>query len=384
MSKTQPTPVSHLSEIYGQYPFEIVRGEGVYVYDAAGKRYLDLYGGHAVALIGHSPRRVAEAINDQAKQLMFYSNLARIPLRQEAATRLIEFGDTGLTKVFFCNSGAEANENAIKIAIKNTGRQKVASFKGSFHGRTLLAIGATDHADWHEYLHGWIGPRLQLTPGDEADIEKIDAETACVILEPIQSIGKVTEFSSEYLAKLRKRCDEIGAYLIFDEVQTGMGRTGIPFVSGHCGVLPDMMTLAKGLGGGFAMGAVVMTSQVDSKLKVGDIAATFGGGPMALGAMMATIDQVVEDRLMENAAEIGRYVHEVFSRLPQVKEVRGRGCLLGIVLDRPAKPIQSALFEKGIITGPNSDPNLVHLLPPLTVEKSHIDALHAALVEVLK
>lgn len=375
---------SHLSEIYGQYPFELVRGEGVYVYDTAGKRYLDLYGGHAVALVGHSPPRVAKAIAEQANQLMFYSNLARIPLREQAAAKLVGFARNGLTKAFFCNSGGEANENAIKISIKNTGRQKVASFAGSFHGRTLLAIGATDHPDWHEYLHGWIGPTAQLRPNIEEDLEKIDNETACVILEPIQSIGKCTVFSPEYLKKLRKRCDETGAYLIFDEVQTGMGRTGVPFVSGHCGTNPDMMTLAKGLGGGFAMGAVVMTAEVDSKLKVGDIAATFGGGPMALGAMMATIDQVVEDKLIDNAKRIEAHARKIFPALAQVKEVRGRGCLLGIVIDRPAKPVQTALFAKGIITGPNSDPNLVHLLPPLTLQTEHLDMLYQALTEVLK
>jgi acetylornithine/N-succinyldiaminopimelate aminotransferase len=378
---------SPLCEIYSQYPFEIARGEGVYVYDTNGKRYIDLYGGHAVSSIGHCPKTVLEAIQKQGSELMFYSNLARVPIRVRAAQKLIDYAANGLTKAFFCNSGGEANENAIKIAIKITGRAKVASFSGSFHGRTLLAITATDHPDWHEYLQPRVDPIVQLAPNEEADLAKIDASVACVILEPIQSIGGVTEFRADYLKKLRAACDNAGAMLIFDEVQTGIGRTGVPFVSGHCGVTPEMMTLAKGLAGGFPIGAVVMSKEVAAALQTGDIAATFGGGPLAMAAMEATLDHIARNNLARNARDIESYVRQRFSE-PSIKEhiteVRGRGCLLGLVLNVPSKPIQQELFKRGIITGPNANQKLVHLLPPLTVERGHIDQLHDALRMILE
>ncbi len=369
---------SPLIEVYGQYPFEIDRALGVFVYGTDGKEYLDMYGGHCVCGVGHSRKEVTDAIAKQAEKFMFYSNLARVPIREQAAGRLVEFADNGLTKVFFCNSGGEANENAIKSSIKITGRKKVVGFWGGFHGRTLLAVGATDHPDWHEYLGPWIGPIGRIKPNDRSGFSEIDENTACVILEPIQSIGGVTAFDFDYLKELREVCTKKGAMLIFDEVQTGVGRTGVPFVSGHCGVKPDMMTLAKSIGNGFALGVVVMTREAASEIKKGDIAATFGGGPMAMAAMIATLECVQKDGLMKNVLEIEAHVRKKFVS-PKVTEVRGRGCLLGLITPQPAKEIQSALFEKRIIVGLNSNPNLVHLLPPMTIQKAHIDQLCAAL-----
>lgn len=380
-------PVEHTKEpalldIYNQYPFEIERGLGVYVYGPDGHQYLDFYGGHCVCCVGHSREEVVRAIATQAERLTFYSNLARIPIREHAAAKLVEFANNGLTKVFFCNSGGEANENALKIAIKLTGRKKIVGFNGGFHGRTLLAIGATDHPDWHEYLGPWIGPIGRIDPNDRAGLSVIDEETAAVILEPIQSIGGVTAFEFSYLQELREVCDKKGALLIFDEVQTGIGRTGVPFVSGHCGTRPDMMTLAKGLANGFAIGAVVMTAEVGAGLKKGDIAATFGGGPMAMAALMATLDCVEKDGLVAHSKVIEEHARKVF-QMPGISEIRGKGCLLGLVVNKEAKLIQRELFAKNIITGPNSNPHLVHLLPPLTIEKQHLNQLAAALKELL-
>lgn len=377
------TDRSPLVECYSQYPMELERASGVFVYDTAGREYVDFYGGHCVCCVGHSRREVVEAVAKQAERFYFYSNLARIPIREHAAERLVSFAANGLTKCFFCNSGGEANENALKIAIKLTGRQKIVAFSGGFHGRTLLAVGATDHPDWHEYLHGWIGPNVRIAPNDEVNLSLIDRETAAVILEPIQSIGGVTEFSFDYLKKLRAKCDEVGAMLIFDEVQTGVGRTGVPFVSGHRGTLPDMMTLAKGLANGFALGSVVMKSEVAAGLKVGDIAATFGGGPMAMAGLMATLDCIEQDNLMAHVIEIENHVRSVFN-VPWVEQVRGRGCLLGLVMkDLQAKAVQKDLFGKGIIVGLNSNPKLVHLLPPMTIETRHIDQLRDTLGELV-
>lgn len=376
--------LSPLCETYSQYPFEIDRGAGVFVYDTSGKEYIDFYGGHCVCCVGHSRAEVVAAIAQQAERMMFYSNLARIPIREQAAGRLVEFANNGLKKCFFCNSGGEANENALKISLKLTGRQKFVSFTGGFHGRTALAVGATDHPDWHEYMHGWMGPRTKIAPNDLSALTAVDRETAAVILEPIQSIGGVTAFDFEFLKKLRARCDEVGALLIFDEVQTGMGRTGVPFVSGHCGTLPDMMTLAKGLSNGLPVGAVVMTPEVAAGLKVGDIAATFGGGPLAMAGLMATIDCLEEDNLMSHVLDVENHVRKTFASRPWVSEVRGRGALLGVVTkDREAKLIQKALFEKGMIVGTNSNPKLVHLLPPMTIELRHIDLLAAAMESIM-
>lgn len=380
-----PTKETALLSVYShiEYPFDVVKGDGVYVYDSSGKAYLDFYGGHCVCPIGHSPKVVADAISKQVKELLFYSNLAPIPLRREAADELLAFANNGFSKAFFCNSGAEANENALKISIKKTGRQKIACFKGSFHGRTALAMSATDHPKWHEIYKQWIGPFVQLIPNDISSLSLLDETIAALILEPIQSIGGVTVFQPEFLKILRKKCLELGIMLIFDEVQTGIGRTGTPFVSGYCGVLPDMMTLAKGLASGLPIGSVVMTQDVASSVTPGDIAATFGGGPVVMSAMKATLTEIQSKNLCVHAKQIENYVYKVF-QIPQVKGIRGKGCLLGLVLETAAKPIQKALFEKGIIVGLNSNPNLVHLLPPLIIEESHVDQLKEALLEVME
>lgn len=364
-----------------QYPFQLVRGEGVYVWDTEGNKYIDFYGGHCVCAVGHSPREVVEAVAAQGHELMFYSNLAPLPVREKAAAKLIAFAANGQKKVFFCNSGAEANENALKIAIKASGRSKVIAFKGSFHGRTMLALGATDNEKWHKQYSGWLGEVERIIPNDRSGFSAIDERTAAVILEPIQSIGGVTVFEPEFLKELKSVCEEKGVKLIFDEVQTGVGRTGAPFVSGHWAVLPDMTTLAKGLAGGFPIGAVMMTEEVAAAIQPGDIAATFGGGPLAMAAMTATLACIEKQKLCEHAAEIEQYVRRKFE-MPQVSEIRGKGCLLGLVLQKEAKPVQSALFKKGIITGLNSNPKLLHLLPPLTIEREHVDCLYEALRDI--
>jgi acetylornithine/N-succinyldiaminopimelate aminotransferase len=364
-----------------QYPFQLVRGEGVYVWDTEGNKYIDFYGGHCVCAIGHSPHEVVEAIAAQGRQLMFYSNLAPLPVRETAAAKLVSFAANGHKKIFFCNSGAEANENALKIAIKASGRSKVVAFKGAFHGRTMLALGATDNEKWHKQYSGWLGEVVRIIPNDRSGFSVIDEKTASVILEPIQSIGGVTEFEPEFLKELKEVCDREGAMLIFDEVQTGVGRTGTPFISGYGAVLPHMTTLAKGLAGGFPIGAVMMSEEIAAAIEPGDIAATFGGGPLAMAAMAATLSCIERRDLLKHVVEIEQYVRLKFN-IPQVAEIRGKGCLLGLILQSEAKPVQAALFKKGIITGLNSNPKLLHLLPPLTIEREHVDCLYEALLEV--
>lgn len=373
-----------LADVYSHiaYPFVIDRGQGMKVIDEENREYLDFYGGHCVCSIGHSPKAIVDAVSAQGEKLLFYSNLAPLRIREEAAQDLLAFADNEFTQVFFCNSGAEANENALKVAVKASQRKKIVGFTGGFHGRTLLALTATHIPSWHEQYSAWIGHAEHLTPNDESQLSAVDTETAAVILEPIQSIGGCTVFEQSYLKKLRARCDEVGALLIFDEVQTGIGRTGMPFVSGHSGVQPDMMTLAKGLAGGFPIGAVLFTEKVAKTLAAGDIAATFGGSPLALAAMRATLSEITRLDLSKHALSIERYIRENCT-LPQVQRIAGAGCLLGLELDREAKPVQAALFEKGIIVGTNSNKKMLHLLPPLIVQTEDVDRLLTALQEIL-
>lgn len=367
-----------------EYPFTLERGEGMRVYDTAGKAYLDFYGGHCVCSIGHNPPAVVEAIVEQAKTLMFYSNLAPMEIKVKAASALVEFANNEFTSAFFCNSGGEANENALKIAVKASGRSKLVSFKGGFHGRTMLALTATHIPKWHEQYRPFIGKAEYITPNSRDELAAIDSETAAVILEPIQSIGGCTEFEADYLRALRERCDEVGALLIFDEVQTGIGRTGVPFVSGHFGAHPDMMTLAKGLAAGFPIGAVVMRANVAQQIEPGDIAATFGAGPLAMAAMTATLSEIKRLQLVAHAGKMEAVIRKEFSELPFVTRIGGRGLLLGIELDREAKPVQSELFKHGIIVGTNSNSRMLHLLPPLTVSEQDVSELKSAVQEVLQ
>ena len=368
------------------YPFSLLRAKGSYVFDEAERGYLDLYGGHCVCSIGHSAPELVAAISKQAEEFIFYSNLAEIPIRQRAAKSLLDFGANYFSKAFFCNSGAEANENALKIAIKATGRKRICAFKGAFHGRTLLSMRATDNEKWHKiYFEDGNASTLRIRPNEESDLSLIDDSIAAVILEPIQSIGGVTCFERDYLLKLQERSGEVGALLIFDEVQTGIGRTGDPFVSGFNGFAPDMMTLAKGLAGGMPIGAVALTSEVARTVEAGDVAATFGGAPVVMAALIATIDYMRKNRVLENVADIENYIRDRLStpETSGVLGVLGRGLLLGLLLGTEAKVARQALFERGIIVGLCSNPKVLHLLPPLNVSRGEIDEFLNALRGVL-
>jgi acetylornithine/succinyldiaminopimelate/putrescine aminotransferase len=365
---------SPLAQTYATLPFTVARGEGMYVFDTDGNRYLDLYGGHAVAVLGHSPPEVARAIAEQAATLLFYSNVAPIEVRDRAAARLLAFAGGHFEQVFFCNSGAEANENALKLAIQKTGRSKLVALKGSFHGRTLLASAVTDNPKWHEQTHGWMGPVSFIAPN--GDLGEIDDQTAAVIVEPIQSMAGVVVLSSNYLSDLRRQCDLTGALLVFDEVQTGMGRTGTPFASGFRGVVPDMGTSAKGLASGVPMGALLLTERLAKQVVEGDLGSTFGGGPLACAAMEATISVIERDGLAANAARFEKLVRAM--NVKGIEEVVGEGALLGLRLAEPAKEAHKRLLERRVITGTSKDPHVLRLLPPLIAGEEHVNELAAA------
>ncbi len=360
---------------YKKFPFVIERGQDVWVYTSEGERYLDLYGGHAVVSTGHSHPHVVRAIADQASRLIFYSNLVYNDARARAAKKLAEVAPGPLTKAFFVNSGTEANENAMKIARMLTGRAKIISFEGGFHGRTPGSLSATGLAKYRENVSPLLEGHVYAEFGDIKSVERlIDEDTAAVILEPIQSMGGVRMGGPEFYRALREMCDQANAMLIYDEVQTGMGRTGDYFFAGRLGVVPDMVSLAKGIASGVPMGAVLMTDAIAAEIKTGDLGTTFGGGPLACAALEATVDVIRDERLLENVRENSEYLFAELRKLVPVEEVRGLGYLIGIKFrSGNAKPYQQALLERKIITGLADDPSVLRLLPPLTLRRPEID-----------
>jgi acetylornithine/N-succinyldiaminopimelate aminotransferase len=360
---------------YKKFPFAVERGEDVWVYTSTGERYLDLYGGHAVVSTGHSHPRVVRAIADQAARLIFYSNLVYNGTRARAARKLVEVAHPLHRKAFFCNSGTEANENAIKIARKLTARDKVISFDGSFHGRTPGSLAATGLAKYREGISPMLAGHVYAPFNDIPAIEKmIDEETAAVILEPIQSMGGARLGSPDFYRALRELCDRANAMLIYDEVQTGFGRTGEYFFAGRYDVVPDMVTLAKGIASGVPMGAVLVTEEIAGEIKVSDLGTTFGGGPIACAALEATIDIIRDERLLDNVRTNSEYLYAELGKLPAVEELRGLGYLVGIKFkSQSARPFQQALLERKIITGLADDASVLRLLPPLTLKRAEID-----------
>ncbi len=365
---------------YEKFPFVLDRGEGCWVWDENGNKYLDLYGGHAVAAIGHSPSEVTAAITKQSAKLLFYSNLVYLKVRAEAARALVDFcGEKG-SQVFFCNSGAEANENAMRIARSVTGKAKIVAAEGGFHGRTAGAIAATGYK-YRKDMSGLGADIVHVPFGDLAAAEAALTGAAAFLLEPIQSVQGATTATNEYLQGLESLCNKAGALLIFDEVQTGLGRVGAPSARHAFGARPHLQTFAKALASGVPAGAVLAAPEVSAKVKPGALGSTFGGGPLASVAISATIKAIVDRNLVENAAEMEELIRATF-RFPQIREIRGKGLLLGLVLDRPSKAVRDALLAKGILVGGADDKNVIRLLPPLTVGPAELGLLRAALEEI--
>jgi len=370
------SPVPALLPTYAPFPFVLERGGNDRVFDDQGGAWLDFYGGHCVSGTGHGHPVVVEAIAAQAKALAFYSAAGDLAIRHEAAEKLTAFA--GLDSVFFCNSGAEANEAALKVAIQLTGRKKLLAFDGAFHGRTLLALSATDEPELKTPLEGLLAPVTRLPFGDEAALEAADlSDIAAVIVEPIQSMAGVKTAEAAWFRALRAKCDASGALLIFDEVQTGMGRLGAPFAAQVLGVKPDLLTAAKALASGVPMGAVLMTAGIARSLKPGDLGSTFGGGPLACAALIATLKVIEGEALMARALEAESILRDQLGGTP-VHTVRGRGLLLGLET-KDASALKAHLFQRRILAGGSKDPSVLRLMPPLTLT----DASLAALVEAI-
>jgi acetylornithine/succinyldiaminopimelate/putrescine aminotransferase len=371
-----------LAPVFAQYPVEVVSAEGVWLQNRIGERVLDLYGGHAVAALGYAHPGWTEALTAQARSCNFQTNAIPMRIRARAAQRLVRFSKLDFTSVFFVNSGAEANENALRLAFRITGRPHVAAVEGAFHGRTAASGAVTWGSD------GWYGfPRkpfdVSFMPrGDLAAIPAhITDRTAAVIVEPVQGLAGAIDLGKPYLQALRRRCDEVGAQLIFDEVQCGFGRVGHPFAANLYGVMPEMITVAKALGNGFPCAALLTSAQVSASLSLGLLGTTYGGGPMACAAIEAVIEAIETQDLLENVRCVSDYIRRTCIVGP-VRASQGEGFLLGLRTTRPAKQIQAELLEGGILTGTASDSHVIRLLPPFILQQEHVDMLRDALASL--
>ncbi len=380
-SRTATLP-DYLAPVFAQYPLDVVRGEGVWLYTRDGRRVLDLYGGHAVAALGYAHPGYTNALIAQARSLNFQSNAVPLEVRTRAAQRLVNFSGLDFNSVFFINSGAEANENALKMAFTMTGRSEVIALEQAFHGRTAAAGALTWGA-----AGKWFGfPRAPfdvkfIARRDHAALSAITERTAAVIVEPVQGVGGAFDMGAEYLAAMRRRCDETGAVLIYDEVQCGMGRTGEAFAAKLYGVQPDMITVAKALGNGFPCAALLMSPRVSRAVKLDALGTTFGGGPMACAVIEAVIEAIESEQLLAQVRRVGAVIRQRCMVGPVIG-YQGAGLLAGLIMNQPAKPIHAALLQRNILTGTSGDPRVIRLLPPFILDESHVELLRAALLDI--
>lgn len=376
------TRPSALLDVYKQLPIEPVSGDGVWLTATDGRRYLDFYGGHAVALLGNNHPRLVAAMHAQATTLFFQSNAVPVAVRERAAAALVRFGPPGLNRVFFVNSGAEANENALRIVFLTTGRPRVVAVEGAFHGRTAAAAALTaGHAAWYGFPTEPF--RTTFVPFDDVDAldRAVTNDVAAVFVEPVQGVAGARAMSGNFLARARAATQRSGALLVFDEVQCGMGRTGYPFAAQAYGITPDIVTVAKGLAGGFPAGAVLLGEGLAAGLKKGALGTTFGGGPLAAALIEAVLSVLEEEDLLPRVRRLSaRLTAEC--RVGPVTSVQGMGFLLGLRTRRLAAEVLAELRAHGILAGDSGDPHVVRLLPPLILEDAHVDQLVAALKEI--
>ena len=378
------TDVPALLPVYPPMPVRPVSGHGSWLVDEDGEEWLDAYGGHAVASTGHSHPDVVRAIADQAARLLFYSTAVPLPQREALAEKLAELCPDPLGRVFLCNSGAEANENALHLARRHTGRQTIVTVRGGWHGRTAATLACTDGARYEEAARRAGVPLSRKVPFDDvAALEAaVDDGVAAVLVEPVQGFAGARDCSLEFLGAARRVCDDRGAVLLFDEVQCGVGRCGAFAAAEAVGVTPDGLTFAKGLAGGLPIGAVVAAPALTESLAVGDLGSTFGGGPVPCAAALANIAVIEREGLMANAVAVGEHLARG-ARALGVSKVSGRGLLLGLHMGRPAAEVQKALFGRRILAGTATDPQVLRLLPPLSFSMREADLLLAGLREVL-
>lgn len=372
-----------LFDVYPLYDVEIVSGKGCHTYDADGQEYLDLYGGHAVISIGHSHPHYLKALADQASKLVFYSNSVQNSLQHRLADKLGKASGYDDYQLFLINSGAEANENALKLASFVTGKKRVIAFGKAFHGRTSAAVEATDNPK----IVAPINDNGHVTFVPLNDIEAVKAEiakgdVAAVIIEGIQGVGGIRIPDDSFMRQLREITEENGVVLILDEIQSGYGRSGRFFAHQWSGIRPDMITVAKGIANGFPMGGVLISPKFTPVY--GQLGTTFGGNHLACAAAIAVLEVMEDEKLVENAAKVGEYLINKLKEIPGIKEVRGRGLMIAIEMDEPVKELRrSLIFDKHVFTGA-AGTNIIRLLPPLCLTKEQADEFLARFSSLLK
>lgn len=373
-------------DVYPVYDVDIVRAEGSYVWDNKGTKYLDMYGGHAVISIGHTNPHYVKMLTDQLNRIGFYSNSVIIDQQRELAEKLGELSGKEDYQLFLCNSGAEANENALKLASFFNGKKKVIAMKGAFHGRTSLAVAATDNpkiqAPVNQTDNVIFIPLNDEKALEEAFLANPD-EISSVILEGIQGVGGIYEATPSFLRKIRSLCDQYNAVYVADSVQCGCGRTGQYYSHDWAGVSADIYSMAKGIGNGFPMGAISIAPKIQPVY--GMLGTTFGGNPLACTAAIAVADVIKEENLIDNAKKMGDYLIAELRQLPGVKEVRGRGLMIGVELFEEAAPLRKKLiYDEHIFVGSAGNKNVFRLLPALNITPAHCDQLLNSLKKLLK
>lgn len=369
-----------LFDVYPLNDITIVKGQGSYVWDNNGEKYLDFYGGHAVISIGHTHPHYVKRIEEQLHNIGFYSNSIQIPIQKQLAEKLGEVSGKKDYQLFLCNSGAEANENAMKLASFHTGRKKIVAFEKAFHGRTSLAVAATDNK-------GIVAPvneteNIVFLPFN--DIDALDAyffeygnEIAGVIVEGIQGVGGINVASVEFLQAIRALCDKYGAVYIADSVQCGYGRSGKFFSHDYAGVDADIYSMAKGMGNGFPIGGIAIASHIQPKH--GMLGTTFGGNHLACAASLAVLEVIEKDMLLDNARSVGEYLMQQLAAIPELKNVRGRGLMIGFDVDGELATLKKQLLNKYKVFTGEAKPNVIRLLPALNVTKQEVAVLIAAI-----
>ena len=372
-----------LFNVYPLYDVTPVSAKGIYVYDEDNREYLDLYGGHAVISIGHGHPKYVKAITKQVAKLGFYSNAIQNPLQKQLANKIENLSGCKDYQLFLCNSGAEANENALKLASFKTGKSRVISFKNGFHGRTSAAVAATDNAA----IIAPINAQQKVTTLELNDIQGVEKElkkgdVCAVLIEFIQGVGGLDQATAEFFEKVDALCKANNTFFIADEVQSGYGRSGKFFAFQHYNVTPDIISIAKGMGNGFPIGGILIHPSIEAKF--GMLGTTFGGNHLACVASLSVLNVIEEDKLMDNVKEMSEYFIKIAKTIPHIKRIKGRGLMLGLEFDFEVGDLRKKLiYEYQIFTGGAANKKLLRILPPLTIKKEHINQFFEALVDAL-
>ena len=373
-----------LFDVYPLFDIEPVEGRGNYIFDESGKKYLDLYGGHAVISVGHSHPHYVKKITQQLKKIGFYSNSVQNPLQQELADKLGRLSSCKKYQLFLCNSGAEANENALKLASFATGKKKIIAFEKGFHGRTSAAVNTTDNKKIQAPINKTFKVnQLRLNDIDAVKKSLKKGDTCAVIIEGVQGIGGINIPKKDFLTTLARLCKKHNVPLILDEVQSGYGRTGKFFAFQHAGIEPDIITMAKGMGNGFPIGGLLIHPKY--KPSYGLLGHTFGGNHLACAAGIAVLDIIKKEKLLKNTKHIGNYLMKKLKKMEAIKEVRGLGLMIGLEFDQPIKALRKHLvYNEQVFTGSSSNPNVMRLLPPLNLGKNEADLFLKKLEKSIK